>query len=581
VSGPHLESASRTRVKRLLVAGAFAAVVGAVTRVAIVPLFVTPVFDRVLATADLGALPPLLATGGLLALGGAAMLWVQDAAFGRAAAAASASWRASLGAGLMRRAPGTLPGTSGGVSARLLADLREIETFVLFGVGSLVAEGVTLVAVLAVLAWTDAVATLALVVLALPAVLVMRWIGRRIEAASHRHQAGVERVGSRLQEAFRHHETVRAFSADAFVADRLAPDNLATERAMARRTALAALQVPVTQVLVFVAIGGLVALLAGRVAAGLVTTGQVVSFITLVALLSTPAQLLPKVLSLAQQARAAWTRLGELQESSASPPPAVDAGRDAAASLPVTPAAATLRLDDLTLGVPGGPRVLEHATLELRGPALVALTGVSGAGKTTLLRAALGFVPIHGGTLTIAGVSLGPPSAGESERSTAHEAALRTRVAVVAQGTDLLSGRVRDNLTIGRTFAQADLWSTLEAVGMATAVRDLPGGLDADLGEDGGGLSGGQRQRLAIARALLGEPSVLLLDEPTSALDEASEHEVVRVLRAQARHRLVLAVSHRRALVDLADHVVRLEAGRVTLVPRAPAAATPSRPPSA
>jgi ATP-binding cassette, subfamily B, bacterial len=566
MSGPRLTSAARGRVVRLLTLGAAAAVIGAVLRVAVVPLFVAPVFDRVLATADLAALPPLLAIGGALAFGGAAMLWLQDAAFGRAAAAASASWRASLGAALMRRAPGTLPGTSGGVSARLLADLREVETFVLFGVGSLVAEGVTLVAVLVVLAWTDAVATLALVVLALPAVVVMRWIGRRIERASHRHQVGVERVGSRLQEAFRHHETVRAFSADAFVADRLAPDNLATERAMTHRTALAALQVPVTQVLAFVAVGALVALLAGRVAAGLVTTGQVVSFITLVALLATPAQLLPKVLALAQQARAAWSRLGELQERA----PAPTGERGDALDLPVTPdGEPTLRLEQLTLRVPDGPRVLDRASLELRGPALVALTGVSGAGKTTLLRAALGFVPIDAGSLCVAGVSLGPSAADGSERSAPNERALRARVAVVAQGTDLLSGRVRDNLTIGRSFDDDRLWSTLEAVGMADAVRGMRGALDADLGEDGGGLSGGQRQRLAIARALLGAPSVLLLDEPTSALDEASEHEVVRVLRAQAQQRLVLAVSHRRALVDLADHVVRLERGRVALVPRA------------
>ncbi|CAN5749581.1 N/A [soil metagenome] len=565
MAGPRLDPVSRARVARLLAAGAVAAVVGAVLRVAVVPLFVTPVFDRVLATADLGALPPLLLVGGALALGGAVMLWFQDASFGRAAAAASASWRAALGAGLVRRAPGTLPGTSGGVSARLLADLREVETFVLFGVGSLVAEGVTLVAVLAVLAWTDALATLALVVLALPAVAVMRLIGTRIEAASHRHQVGVERVGARLQEAFRHHETVRAFSADAFVADRLAPDNLATERAMTRRTALAALQVPVTQILVFVAIGGLVALLAGRVAAGLVTTGQVVSFITLVALLATPAQLLPKVLALAQQARAAWRRLGELQEADGPRPSIPDATTrsGAPAADGVAPAVPVVRIDDLTLVLPGGPRVLERATLELRGPALVALTGVSGTGKTTLLRAALGFVPIEAGTLTIAGVVLGVAHPGGGGRTAEEERALRTRVAVVAQGTDLLSGRVRDNLTIGRAYDDTRLWSTLEAVGMAASVRALPSGLEADLGEDGGGLSGGQRQRLAIARALLGEPSILLLDEPTSALDEGSEREVVDVLVEQSRQRLVVAVSHRRAVVDRAHHVVRLANARI------------------
>jgi ATP-binding cassette, subfamily B, bacterial len=545
--GPRLEGEARRRVVRLVTVGSVAAVLGAVVRVAIVPVFVTPVFDEVLAIADLAALPRLLVAGGALALVGAAALWVQDASFGRAAASASAAWRAALGARLVRRAPGSLPGTSGGVSARLLADLREVETFVLFGVGSLVAEGMTLLAVLVVLLATDVFATAVLVVLALPAVAVMRAIGRRIEAASHSHQVGVERVGARLQEAFRHHETVRAYAADAFVADRLAPSNRDTERAMTRRTALAALQVPVSQVLLFTAIGTLVAVLAQRVSAGVVSTGQVVAFVTLVALLAAPAQLLPKVLALAQGARAAWRRLGELDVES---PAADDDGAPA-----VGAAEPALVLDGVTLAVQGGPVVLEGASLELRGPALVAIVGESGAGKTTLLRAALGFVPVRAGRLVVAGVPLAT-----GERARGRDPLLRERVAIVAQGTDLLSGRVRDNLTLGRHVDEGRLWRTLEAVGMAAVVRALPGALDADLGEDGGGLSGGQRQRLAIARALLGEPSVLLLDEPTSALDEASEREVVEVLREQAGRRLVVAVSHRRALVDHAHVVVRLAA---------------------
>jgi ATP-binding cassette, subfamily B, bacterial len=549
----------------LLAVGSLAAVIGALLRVALVPLFVTPVFDVVLATADLEALPPLLVAGGTVALAGAAMLWLQDAAFGRAAAAVSAAFRASLGARLIRRPPGTLPGSSGGVSARLLADLREVETFVLFGVGSLVAEGVTLVGILTVLAWTDLAATVTLLALAMPAVLAVRWLGTRIEAAAHRHQVGVERVGAHLQEAFRHHETVRAYAADDFVATRLAGDNRATERAMARRTALAALQVPVSQVLVFAAIGALVAVLAQRVTAGVVTTGQVATFITLVALLATPSQLLPKALALAQQARAAWRRLAELDLPTRSEALGRAADTVTAVEDPgvAGDAAPSLRLERVRLSVPGGPRVLDDASLTLSGPALVALTGVSGAGKTTLLRAALGFVPLEAGVLTVAGVTVRPdPSGGNGAPRL--DAALRARVAIVAQGTDLLSGRVRDNLTLGRAVDDPSLWTVLEAVGMAATVRGLPRGIDTDLGEDGGGLSGGQRQRLAIARALLGEPALLLLDEPTSALDERSEQEVVAVLREQARRRLVLAVSHRPALVSCADRVVTLADGRLT-----------------
>ena len=542
-----LTGAGRRRVRSWLLIGSAAALVGAVVRVALVPVVVTPLFDRVLALQELDALAPLLAIGGTLALAGAVLLWTQDAAFGRAAAAASASWRADLGASLVRRPPGTLPGSSGGLSARLLSDLREVEVFVLYGLGSAVAETVTLLCVLGVLAWTDPLATSALLLLAFPAILALRLVGSRIEAASERHQAGLERVGARLQEAFRHHETVRTYAADAFMAERLARENRATERAMARRTALAALQVPVSQVLLFTALAALIALLVQRAAAGVISTGQVVTFVTLVALLATPAQLLPRAVAMAQQARAAWRRLAAL----GPPGPATTVAspeRDATGAAPHP----SLALLDLRLRVPGGPEVLRGADLTLPGPGLVAIVGPSGVGKTTLLRALLGFVPIERGQVLLCGQPLG-----------SDERRVRQLVAAVAQGTDLLSGRVRDNLSLGRTVSEARLWRALDQVGMRATIEALPAQLDTDLGEDGGGLSGGQRQRLAIARALLGEPAVLLLDEPTSALDEASEREVVAVLREQARRRLVLAVSHRPALVSLADRVLRLEHGTI------------------
>ncbi len=545
-SALRLRGDARRRVARWLALGALTALVGAVVRVALIPVVVTPLFDEVLARQDLGRLAPLLTLGGGLALLGAALLWTQDSAFGRAAAAASAAWRAALGASLVRRPPGTLPGSSGGLSARLLADLREVETFVLYGLGSAVAESATLLAVLALLAWTDPLATAALVLLALPAVVVLRLIGRRIEAATDGHQAGLERVGARLQEAFRHHETVRTYAADAFVAERLARDNRVTERAMARRTTFAALQVPVSQVLVFAAVGGLVALLAQRAAAGAITVGQVVAFVTLVALLATPSQLLPRAVAMAQQARAAWRRLRALDDAGVVTALVTDADGPEPATTP------SLSLEGLRLRVPGGPEVLHSADLQLPQPALVALVGPSGAGKTTLLRALLGFVPVSAGRIVVCG-----------DEVATDEGRVRRLVAAVAQGTDLLSGKVRENLALGRAVDDAALWRALAQVGMAATVRALPAQLDTDLGEDGGGLSGGERQRLAIARALLGDPALLLLDEPTSALDEASEREVVTVLRQQAAQRLVLAVSHRPALVSVADRVLRLRDGAI------------------
>src|SRR5690606_19121894 len=126
--------------------GALAAVVSAVSRVAVVPLFVTPLFDEALA--DPSALPRLLVAAGAVVLGGALALWAQDALLGRAAALSTADARRALYADLLARPAGTLPGSSGALASRVITDLKEVETYLRYGLGSLVAESVTLALIL-------------------------------------------------------------------------------------------------------------------------------------------------------------------------------------------------------------------------------------------------------------------------------------------------------------------------------------------------------------------------------------------------------------------------------------------------
>jgi len=546
--------------------GVAAAIVGAGLRVAIVPLFVTPVFDRVLAAGALHELPRWLAAGAAVAAAGAGLLYLQDVAFGRAAAHRTRVWRARLHDALLRRPPGAAGDpSSGGLATRVLSDLREVETYVLYGLGSLVAESATLVAILAVLTLTDAAATAGLLLLVLPAVFATRAIGRAVEAAARDHQATIEEVGARLQEHVRLRETLRAFGAFGFAARRFAPVDGAVERALARRTRWAALPTPVAQLLVFAAVGGLVSWLARGVALGSTTTGELVGFLTLVALLATPAQLLPKSLALWQQARAAAARLRDLdrggpaaadQPVGAAGAPGAAAGAEAAAdAADGAGAEAVLRSTALVVGFPGGAALAaDDVALGARG--LVVVAGASGAGKTSWLRTVLGLLPPRAGRLEVAGVAVDPTGV-------ADEAALRARVGYVPQGAALLSGSLRDNLALGRDLPDALLRAALEDVGLGPTVAALPAGLGTDLAEEGAGLSGGQQQRLAIARALVGRPRLLLLDEPTSALDDAAEGDLIALLRRLADERTVVAVSHRAPLVAVADRVLRAVDGRL------------------
>jgi ATP-binding cassette, subfamily B, bacterial len=542
--------------------GVAAAVVGAGLRVAIVPLFVTPVFDRVLAAGALHELPRWLAAGGAIAFAGAALLYLQDVAFGRAAAHRARVWRARLHDALLRRPPGAAGDpSSGGLATRVLSDLREVETYILYGLGSLVAESATLVAILAVLTLTDATATAGLLLLVLPAVVATRAIGRSVEGAARDHQATIEEVGARLQEHVRQRETLRAFGAFGFAARRFAPVDAAVERALARRTRWAALPTPVAQLLVFAAVGGLVAWLARGVALGSTTTGELVGFVTLVALLATPAQLLPKSLALWQQARAAAARLRALDAGFVAAPGRPGGAADArattgaAAGATSEVGAAALRSTALVVGFPGGATLAaDDVALGARG--LVVVAGPSGAGKTSWLRTVLGLLPPLAGRLEVAGVAVDP-------NGVADETALRARVGYVPQGAALLSGSLRDNLALGRDLPDAVLRSALEDVGLGATVAALPAGLGTELAEDGAGLSGGQQQRLAIARALVGRPHLLLLDEPTSALDDAAEADLIALLRRLADERTVVAVSHRAPLAAVADRVLRAIDGRL------------------
>jgi len=524
-----------------------AAVLGAGLRVALVPLFITPLVDRVLVEAMLGELPGVLWVGAWVTLAGSSLLFVQDLAFGRAAAHRSRVWRTRLHDALLLRPPAASGGaTSGGLATRVVSDLREIETYVMYGLGSLVIESATLVTILALLAWTDPIATAGLLLLVLPAALATRAIGRAVEAATRRHQDTIERLGARLQEHARLRETLRAFGAFAFAARRFAPVNREVEAAMAARVRWAALPAPVSQQLVFVAIGGLVAWLAQGVAAGRTTTGELVGFVTLVALLGTPAQLLPKALALWQQARAAAARLRALDEERPAWP-----HRPGLVSAPEV----GLRSEGLVVGFDAGPTLVAD-DVAVSGPGLVAVVGPSGTGKTSWLRTVLGLLPARGGRLRVAGVVV-------DEAGVADEDALRARVAYVPQGSALLAGSLRDNLTLGRDVDDDALWAALHDVGLAAALSAGPAGLDAPLAEDGQGLSGGQQQRLAIARALAGDPLVLLLDEPTSALDAAAESELIALLRRLADERLIVVVSHRHTVVDAADRVLVASAGRL------------------
>lgn len=217
-----------------------------------------------------------------------------------------------------------------------------------------------------------------------------------------------------------------------------------------------------------------------------------------------------------------------------------------------------------------GP-ALRGVNLTLEPGEFTALSGPSGAGKSTLADLLLGLLRPSNGEILVDGAPL--------DHSNLRR--WRASCAVVPEVPYLFHDTVRANLAWpGRDLDPDRLRAALEAAAAAEFVARLPQGLDTVVGERGGRLSGGERQRIALARALLREPTLLVLDEATGALDAATESRVVESLRSPASGMTIFAVTHRRPLLDGARRVLRLEAGRITADSRAGSGESPAAAPS-
>jgi ABC-type multidrug transport system fused ATPase/permease subunit len=279
---------------------------------------------------------------------------------------------------------------------------------------------------------------------------------------------------------------------------------------------------------------------------------SLVAFILYLLYLVSPLVIALMSVSQFQQGRAALDRVGELAalESEGAVSAAPQRPR------PAAPGHDLVRFDDVSFTYPGRDRpALCGIDLSFPCRGTSAIVGPSGAGKSTVFKLLERFHDVDGGTVTWNGTDI---------RSIPLEW-LRENIGFVSQDGSLMRGSVWDNLTLGLTnVRREDVEGVLREVGLAEAIRNLPDGMDEELGDDGAGLSGGQRQRLALARVLLRKPTVLLLDEATSHLDSDSEALISDVIRKLAGGLHVVLIAHRLSTVVGADRIYVLEDGKVT-----------------
>jgi ABC-type multidrug transport system fused ATPase/permease subunit len=394
------------------------------------------------------------------------------------------------------------------------------------------------------LSWPLALAALAVVPLAAVGQVAFRGpLRRRSEDARGQFAALYSLLGERLP-ALR---VVRAFGQEQAELARL-DDALGAHAGACRRgLGTAALQAAVALVIaglgtVAVVVGG-----AWLVATGRLSPGLLVTFYGLTALLYAPIVRLAQFQAGMAATRVAVERMLELLDE---PLPTVPADP------PARPAFhGAVQADDVTFRYrPDDPVVLDGVSLRVEPGGTLGVVGPSGSGKSTLLALLANLYPAGPGSVSVDGADVAGWRPEEFRRA----------VALVPQRPVLFEGTIRSNLTYAAPdVSEFRLWQVLDAVELGATVRSRPGGLDALLGPGGRGLSGGQRQRLALARAVLAGPTVLLLDDCTSALDADTEAKVWANLAAVVPGVTRVIVSHKPDAVRAADEIVVLDGGRV------------------
>ncbi|HUQ40354.1 MAG TPA: ABC transporter transmembrane domain-containing protein, partial [Acidimicrobiales bacterium] len=280
---------------------------------------------------------------------------------------------------------------------------------------------------------------------------------------------------------------------------------------------------------------------------GRITLGTFLAFNAYLVQLVAPVRSFASFLTQAQNARAGVERIFELLDSTPVVVERTDAGDLAAVS-------GVVELGDVTFGYLRSEPVLRGFSLRVEAGETVALVGASGSGKSTISLLLPRFYDVQDGSVTIDGVDVRDVTM----RS------LRAQVGVVFEDTFLFSDSVRSNIAYGRPDATDDeVRAAARAAGAEIFIERLPDGYDTIVGERGYTLSGGQRQRLALARALVTNPRILLLDDATSAIDVRTEEDIHRTLRTLMPGRTTVLVAHRRSTLDLADRIVVVDGGRV------------------
>jgi len=432
---------------------------------------------------------------------------------------------------------------TGDLISRTTNDIVMVEEALVRTFADLFLQPLNLIATVAAAFWLNwRLALIAIV--AIPAVLFpVLAIGRRIRRRTRRVQEKLADLTSILQETFEGIRVVKAFNMEPYEIERFERENQRLYRLSVRIIRQYNIVRPVIELLGGITIAGALVIGAGLLR---MAVPVILAFSAAIIRIYEPAKKLGALYNKIQMSIAAAERVFQVMDLKPSVAEEPDAG-----VLP--PIRDRITYEHVSFAYEDEP-VLRDISLEVKRGEVLAIVGPSGSGKTTIVNLLLRFYDPTDGTISIDGTNLRDVTL----------ASLREQIGLVTQDVVLFNDTVAANIAYGRPDTPRE--AIAEAARVANAdefIRALPDAYDTVIGERGVKLSGGQRQRLAIARALLRNPPILVLDEATSALDTESERLVQQAIDRLMQHRTALVIAHRLSTIQHADTIVVLSDGRI------------------
>lgn len=438
--------------------------------------------------------------------------------------------------------------STGDLMSRLTNDVDRIQVAVAGSMGDLIREMFILLALLVYIFITDWRLALISFVIAPVAVIPLALFSRQLKKKGLLSQEKMAQIYNLLHETITGNKIVKAFTMEKFEIKKFSQATLSYFKTSLKLALTGSLTSPFMEFLGGVVAAFVLALGATRIVQGHISPGDFVSFVVAIFYSYTPIKRLSRANNSIQQGVACYERIQEIlnRKSQIEEHPK---------AYPLPPVKGSVKFENVSFGYNEMMPVLQEVSFEVMPTETVALVGLSGAGKTTIVNLLSRFYDSTSGKITIDGIDIREVSL----------PSLRSQIGLVTQELILFNDTVRNNIAYG--LEEISLDRIKEAAKAAKAhdfIMKLPKEYDSIIGEKGTLLSSGQRQRLAIARALLKNPPILILDEATSALDSESERLIQIAMANLMKNRTTFVIAHRLSTVRRVDKIFVLDKGGIT-----------------